>query len=353
MIRKKQDLFDPLESEIVEEVKQDLSSKKEEKSKKKSSQKEKVYSKTEKSEMKEEATKIDRLTEGEEVEKEEIIEEKPIGIILKEARLKKGISLEEISDSLCIRLRYLEALEDENYKIFPAVTYVYGFLRTYASFLRLDSDELVLRLCQKTATLKKKENDMFPPVIRKQFVFPTKSVLLMAFFLLFFVYIFWHFVLTPKPLDLTPEKVPAEIMKDKEEVKPAPLVPDISKEEVLQKGEKVQKKSVASLRKDLEEKPSSRTYGTTKESAAIWLIATEDSWVEITQEDTIVLSLVLKKGDSYYVPKEGEYFLKTGNAGGLDIFIDGKKYPPLGKRGAVYSGVFLSPESLKDRLKVE
>ena len=61
-----------------------------------------------------------------------------IGNSLREARLRQGLDFVEIEQSTKIRGKYLRALEDEQFEVLPAQTYVKGFLRSYADHLGLD-----------------------------------------------------------------------------------------------------------------------------------------------------------------------------------------------------------------------
>jgi cytoskeleton protein RodZ len=61
-----------------------------------------------------------------------------IGNSLREARLRQGLEFPEIEHATKVRSKYLRALEDEQFDILPAQTYVKGFLRTYAEYLGLD-----------------------------------------------------------------------------------------------------------------------------------------------------------------------------------------------------------------------
>ena len=67
----------------------------------------------------------------------------PIAETLKKARKSKGLSLEEIAKETNINKKYLKALEEGNYDLFPGEAYVKGFVRNYASFLGLAAEELV------------------------------------------------------------------------------------------------------------------------------------------------------------------------------------------------------------------
>jgi cytoskeleton protein RodZ len=61
-----------------------------------------------------------------------------IGNSLREARVRRGIDFAEAELATKIRGKYLRALEDEQFALLPAQTYVKGFLRTYAEYLGLD-----------------------------------------------------------------------------------------------------------------------------------------------------------------------------------------------------------------------
>src|SRR3954462_12158150 len=61
-----------------------------------------------------------------------------IGSSLREARLRQGLDFPELEQTTKIRGKYLRALEDEQFDVLPAQTYVKGFLRNYAEFLGLD-----------------------------------------------------------------------------------------------------------------------------------------------------------------------------------------------------------------------
>jgi cytoskeleton protein RodZ len=61
-----------------------------------------------------------------------------IGTSLREARLRQTLDFPEIEQATKIRAKYLRALEDEQFDLLPAQTYVKGFLRSYAEYLGLD-----------------------------------------------------------------------------------------------------------------------------------------------------------------------------------------------------------------------
>ena len=90
-----------------------------------------------------------------------------------------------------------------------------------------------------------------------------------------------------------------------------------------------------------------RVFGEENSSARVVLKARADSWVQVRNSDGLLMSRLLRKGDTYMVPNQGGLELMTGNAGGLDIVVDGKALPTLGKTGEVRKGIPLQPDALK------
>ena len=66
------------------------------------------------------------------------------GEILREARERRGLSLDEVEWATKIRRQYLEALEKEDYTQLPAPVFGRGFLRKYAHYLGLNVEEILV-----------------------------------------------------------------------------------------------------------------------------------------------------------------------------------------------------------------
>lgn len=66
-----------------------------------------------------------------------------LGKTFSQARVARGLTLEDCERDTRISKRYLDALEREDWKIFPAPVYSRAFLRTYAQYLGLDPQQLM------------------------------------------------------------------------------------------------------------------------------------------------------------------------------------------------------------------
>jgi cytoskeleton protein RodZ len=66
-----------------------------------------------------------------------------LGSSLRDARVRRGIELAQVAAETQIRMRYLQALEDERFELLPGSVYAKGFLRAYADYLGLESQLFV------------------------------------------------------------------------------------------------------------------------------------------------------------------------------------------------------------------
>jgi cytoskeleton protein RodZ len=65
-----------------------------------------------------------------------------IGATLREARKRRKVDLPEVEAGIKIRIRFLRAMENEEWDVLPGGAYTRGFIRTYANFLGLDGERL-------------------------------------------------------------------------------------------------------------------------------------------------------------------------------------------------------------------
>jgi len=66
-----------------------------------------------------------------------------LGRILSEARISRGLTLDDVERDTRIARRYLEALEHDEFDTLPAPVYCRAFLRTYSQYLGIDPKEVL------------------------------------------------------------------------------------------------------------------------------------------------------------------------------------------------------------------
>ena len=233
-----------------------------------------------------------------------------LGELLRQARLEKGKTLEEIAEETKIRIRYLQAIEEGNLDILPGHFYTRGFIKSYAEAVGLDPDALL-----KTHLPEEREEDadsqvsLPPRRVRHQSyrvqpkpAFFTKgfsSFLLVAFVGLIVVVIYWFMTSQSNGQNgqtLPPGTMPNVTVEDNEPTSP-PLVeggqnqqePDgaaIPGSEVP-KPEPTDNDIVTNTGQLilLEEKGQDHVYALTGGKLAIYLEATGRCWVELRAND--------------------------------------------------------------------
>ena len=68
-----------------------------------------------------------------------------LGVYLKRSREEKNVSVEQVAYATRISLKMLRALEEDNHQTLPAPTFVRGYLQAYAKYVRIDTQDLLLR----------------------------------------------------------------------------------------------------------------------------------------------------------------------------------------------------------------
>jgi cytoskeleton protein RodZ len=90
------------------------------------------------------------------------------------------------------------------------------------------------------------------------------------------------------------------------------------------------------------------SYGAADDSRVV-LRARADSWIQVRERTggTVLFNRVLRPGETYRVPMRPGLLLTTGNAGGLEVVLDGDALPTLGQQGVVRRDLPLEPDALK------
>jgi cytoskeletal protein RodZ len=69
-----------------------------------------------------------------------------IGQTLKNRRIQRNLTAEQVAQDTKIHIKFIRALEEERWQDFPARVYLEGFLKRYAEYLRLEEAPLVADL---------------------------------------------------------------------------------------------------------------------------------------------------------------------------------------------------------------
>lgn len=258
----------------------------------------------------------------------------PVGEILRRTRVHYNQSLMEVEQALRIRSSQLQAIEEGNFSVMPGRVYAIGFVRAYSEYLGLDGDKMVGLFKTQYAAFRKRPTLNFPTTMSSSKL-PSPYIIMGSLVMGILFITFWSMFMLPSysreqipevPEDFVQSSVPAINMTDLEQ-------DNTPAEEGL-----VEVASAPEVSSDLVE-----------------LVVSEKSWTEIKDASgNIVLRQILNPGDKYTVP-EGDagkgFTMSTGNAGGITVFVGGKKLGKLGTPSKVRRNVSLNVKDLKERFE--
>lgn len=132
---------------------------------------------------------------------------------LKEKRLEKGLTLEDVSKSTKIKSEFLEFIENGSYEKLPSVSYAQGFVRNYARFLGLNEKEIMAIFRREFEGEKLyrvlpkgfERHDEFP-VKRFKVGRSTRFIILGIFIFLGYIAFQYRYAVINPPLDITSPK---------------------------------------------------------------------------------------------------------------------------------------------------
>ena len=106
---------------------------------------------------------------------------KTAGDLLKDKRLEKELTIEDVARRLKVRPEYLLAVEENNYQKLPSSTAAKGFLKNYARVLYLNPDTILAMFRRDFAENEKGEiipKGALAPLARKPHIISASSILL-------------------------------------------------------------------------------------------------------------------------------------------------------------------------------
>jgi cytoskeleton protein RodZ len=333
---------------------------------------------------------------------------------LRGRRIECGLDIDYVAQILRIRPAVLTAIEKGEFDQLPGPAYAVGFVRSYATYLGLDAEALVVRFKNETTAIARRPHLEFPLPIRDSRV-PTGPLLIICILLAIITYGGWYYLSakpdqlagmvptvperlqhllsmpTPKkeaaaPDTMAPEPQPQPVaalpadadtpQTSQVAADPVPLAaapPPPASAAPASTGTPVpavdgvppveNRSSVAaaipsvpaspdlaqpSIAGDAASKPTGdAAYGAPDGQARVVLRATADSWVQVRDKGSnLLFTRVLKPGEHYNVPNQAGLTLIAGNAGGIDITVDGMNAPSIGEAGRVARNVSLDPDHL-------
>lgn len=250
----------------------------------------------------------------------------PVGEILRRTRLHYGQSLSDIERVLRIRAVQIDAIESGRYENLPGRVYTIGFIRSYSEYLGLDGNKMI-HLFKTQAGGKTVNPELHFPVAASDSKIPPVWLVGASVAAAILIVLIWWGLQSHSRSQVTEIPEVAAIDSSREQYGPA-------------KPEGVPM-TVSEKRTPVAVQP--------QPDKSIILNIRQNSWVEITDKDgKAIVSRVLKAGDKYFVPDRPDLSMSLGNAGGIELVVDGQTLRPLGEVGQVRRNIPLDAAHLKE-----
>jgi cytoskeletal protein RodZ len=293
-----------------------------------------------------------------------------LGQLLRQTREERGLDLEKAANDTRIRVRFLEALEQEAYDELPTPGHVHGFLRNYALYLGLDLSEVqaLYETENKASRLvpgifRPKDIDLTPrkPLIRASVVF---GLVLGLVVLVVGGWAVWRYglpviqpvlrLLTPAAARRATETVAAAAAAATSTLEPtstriaatetptsAPTpttaqTPTVTVTPVPTATlEEARPLSTATPVPAETPTPSRTPSPTPIGGVTLSIVVVERAWLQVTVDGQLLPGELLEADEERTWEAEESIYFICGNAGGVEVTVNGEELGTLGGRAEV------------------
>ncbi|MBC9786016.1 helix-turn-helix domain-containing protein [Heliobacterium chlorum] len=293
-----------------------------------------------------------------------------LGLVLKQAREQKQLSLHQVENETNIRLAYLMALEDGNYDELPGRVYGIGFLRSYAKYLGLDPIPLIAELKhdwkdtveEVPAATTEEEKDFSGPKASNTVKLAGYGLAVAAVAGLIFLS-----ANLPKDNPGPPEKPSLQAEKEpiKENTPPAvidsnstqtpsssaPLESPASGEPQANRtdttpttatDESASKPAEAQPAASITPEISPASQAPATDGVAVTFRVVQDRcWMAVTQDDVPAYTGTLSVGETMTFTGKNKVYIHAGNAGAVEVIYNGQNLGTLGDLNKVVTKEFV------------
>jgi cytoskeleton protein RodZ len=246
-----------------------------------------------------------------------------LGTHLRELREARGASLDDIARSTRVGRRHLEALESDTLGELPAPVFVKGFIRAYCEFLDAAPGEALGMYREATGEAVKPER--VQSVARMA---PSGWAGPLLVSLVLFIALGASLFALRIGLRNSPPQAPAASgaagggtvpSQPPTPVKAPPAIP-------------AQRDPVPAT-------------GPQPAGQRLMIRAVEPTWIRVQVDEGQVAEELLPAGAVREWSAARRFVITVGNAGGIEVDLNGRRVPPLGARGAVIQRLVLPPDA--------
>ena len=290
------------------------------------------------------------------------VELSTVGKLCLDARLNKGLTQEQAGALLKVRLKIIKDFEDGENIDLPGLAYKVGFVRSYARLLDLDGDLLVKEFKEGLELNSFKEEYKFlTPELNRNNYLPIGAVV--SVFIAILSYTGWYYSdRSHKIENISDQKIDDLSLKTAEiDNNSYVIIEDfsnnLSSSKRISDENKVQKENPkTNLNENKVESMISKntelsaTANERDPSTELVLKATGNSWVEIEDmEGNILMTRLMRPGETYVVPDINGLTFNTGNAGALSLSQGDVIVSKLGEVGEIITAQPLNIKTFSNK----
>lgn len=246
--------------------------------------------------------------------------EKKLGDILREKRESLNLTVEELAGITKLKKSVILALENGDYGELQESVYIRGFFKIYASALGLDYKELYPKLEKELRAIGKIPEEEEKPG-RKSVIFIVIIAIIIA------VPVLYYIISSSSP----GVKEPESNVEITQPVTEPVAQPPVSEPEPAAKEPEP----------NIEETTTEEVVTSVKKEVAVEIKGLGYSWVRVIVDDEKVFEGFINSGDLYSWKGEKNIVIRAGNAGAVNVVLNGKDIGVLGKSGEVVEREFL------------
>jgi cytoskeletal protein RodZ len=292
----------------------------------------------------------------------------PLGEYLKQAREKKGLSLEQIASQTRIQERHLQALESEDFAELPAKVFAKGFVRSYAKALGLDEEEALQYFLETSGTFydQSQTEQPQPHVQVKLEAAPRQSInwnLVVVALVILAAGAVWYGLSQQQetPIALSEPEISSPDETIQEPIPPLPdpqegLAPETPVDSVpTPPSTPISVPALPTpdppINPPVEPTPPTSSASATLPAVEITtdgphtleIEATQLTWVVVQSDEQAPNEALLQPGQRTTWKANSQFLVTLGNAAGVVIQLNGQPQGPFGKAGQVVRDIRLRP----------
>jgi len=246
------------------------------------------------------------------------------GSYLKSERELRGVTLDELNSKTKIPVRFLQALENNQFDELPGEVFIRGYIRSIAKVIGAQEYEVLSTYMDIKKTAPSIETNNPSTLNQKHSTLDPKFIFVLSLIVLFLSGVAWGInILIHKFNKDSTESIPTLSKQKQNKTKEEP----VNNLSATVNNEDPEEKLNQSVRVDIAGKENTDEASASSTESSMPLKLTirvkDDAWFNIMVDDSSVESFVLTKGSEKIFYGEKKYLINAGNKNLIDLTLNG------------------------------